>query len=266
MESVSIVKKENTKLLTGKIKIIMNQSENQEIHSVIISLCESTIKKYVDTYLKDRTRIKYPSIFFFPFLIKKMIFDYQIFRDNNDIDFYDTIVKLETSSGTKYIYWVQEFKLDQEEILNLSSESEKIYQQKIKLVINKYIELFTGGRVFDTLDELYEYLKSNFPDRNNKKLKKVLGIQTKTILQHIQSRENITLIEIIDSLDILLSINEIIRLEEHLLQTLRIKNTGLYKKNIKINKKKIALHIYSWTQLGTAEYLIKEWYNDLISR
>lgn len=188
------------------------------------------------------------------------VLDIGLYEDLNQKEYIDVIVKYkdENMIDNIYIRWEEEFndnfdtveKYDIKEISN--NEKEKI----IKELVMNFIKKFMSGKIFNSLNELYMYLKFNCFNRNNRIIKRKLGIEPKKIEDIIINQQKTNILELIELIDLKISYNEIFELDNYL--------SNIFKKKRQIKKierfrTNFELKEYSWEEIGSLELYIKNW-------
>ncbi len=229
----------------------MNQIE------YLSSLCEESLQVFAKALFKDK-KITKPSITIFPFIIKKSIIDMETFSDFNNNDCYDVIVQIDFKDSIKYIRWTQIFDLE-DKVIDLSGKSELEVKQTIMFEINKYIELFTSGKIFDNLEDLYEYIDKNTFGRNNRKIKRLVGKTNITIEEYIETNQDLTILTIAESLNLRLSLQDTMLLQDFIICKLKLRKHSYNYVWIQKFDKRISFYNFSWIYLGTIKQLVIKW-------
>lgn len=257
--SNNLVKKSN---IRQSVKQDLDNNINYNINNndkFVESICEETIQNMIVRFSKQYPVIRSPSIFSIPIYLKKNIFDTQSFSNKFNEDCYDLIVKFEENSIIKYVRW--EDKLDSLDTdYNLNSLNDIELKNKIQEIVLYFIEKFTNCQVFDSLDELYNYLKINCIFRSCIKIKKMLGIQMESLEDNIIKRNSMSLINILESIKIIIyNFDQLEVLHNYLLKNLPHKKRK--KSLIRYPELTFELIDFTWDELGSIKCLIIDWYN-----
>ncbi len=234
-------------------------------------LCDKSIPKLLNIIKKNLKKIinspynNICSIMNFSSYCEFHAFDYEMYEDNKKNEYIDILVKYKDENMTDYIYirWEEEFVaindcVEQSELKELTNTEKQLL---IKNIMVDYVKKFMSGRVFHNLNELYQFLKYNCYNRNNKIIKRKLNIIPKKISDLVINQQKSNIDEILEILDIPLSYNDILDLDSYLCKVFSKKNRN--KVHIEKFRTKLSLYEYTWQELGSVEILINTWVNKL---
>lgn len=239
--------------------------------NILKNLCDRSIPKFLNFVKKNLKKIinspynNLCSINNFCSYSELITFDYEMYEDDKKKEYFDIISKYKDDNMPDYIYirWEEEFvaindNVEQFELRELSITEKQIL---IKNTMIEYVKKFMSGKVFYNLNELYQFLKFNCYNRNNRIIKRKLNIIPKKISDLIIDQQKTNIDEILEILDIPLSYNDILELDSYL-------GKIFYKKKrnkICIDKfrAKLVLFEFSWEELGSIEVFTKLWINKL---
>jgi hypothetical protein len=179
--------------------------------------------------------------------------------DNSSNYYYDIIWSIEQDSKTIYLRWVDKFDIIDNTIdFKEYGIDELKIKNKITEIICDFINKFSNYQLFESVEELYKYLKYNCIFRNNINIKKKIGIINDTIDDNIIHHRNLSIIEILECMNIrfknLEKLKELINYLDKILPVK--KRTKSNYKNLKIP---FDLVKYTWDELGSIKCLVSEW-------
>lgn len=256
----------------SKIKIIIKEI-NLDPSTIILQIKSKNsnfnfIKEYflklqyfVDEFLKNvkLPLINTPNIITISYYLKKQIFDIECYMDNFSNYYYDVIWSIEHDSKTIYLRWVDKFDII-DNILDFKEYGidELKIKNKIREIICDFINKFSNCQLFESVEELYKYLKYNCIFRNNINIKKKIGIINDTIDDNIIHHRNLSIIEILECMNIRFkNLEKLKELINYLDKVLPVKKRT--KSNFKNLKIPFNLVKYTWDELGSIKCLVSEW-------
>lgn len=204
---------------------------------------------------KSHSLLNNPNIFLISSILEKKIFDVECYIDEFSNYHYDIILEFNNDSNIIYIRWTDKVDLINNDDIN--KYTGKKLKKKIFENISKLLNKFSNCEIFESIYELYDYLKSNCIFRNNSNIRNIIGINKFTIEYSIIHLMSLSIIEILEFMNIRFNnLEKLGKLIDYLEKTLP--NKKRIKSNIhsKINFNFVK---YTWDELGSIKCLINNW-------
>lgn len=271
MENCNIVcvkdleKNMKTNNFYSKMKTINLDSSNINVRiksnqpDIITKNCQNIVDIFLENFTNKFPIICIPNIITILYYLKKPIFDIQCYMDNLSNYYYDVILCVEEDSKTIYIRWVDKLDLIDNTIdFKEYGIDELKIKNKITEIVCDFLNKFSNCQIFKSVEELYKHVKYNCIFRNNINIKKKIGIINDTIDDNIIHHRNLSIIEILECMDIRLkNLEKLKELINYLDKILPVKKRT--KSNYKNLKIPFDLVKYTWDELGSIKCLVGEW-------
>ncbi len=267
---ITVSQLENTYNISSKNNMLSIEEKSQ----LLKSICNTTIepiKKFINKNIINICNgddFDVISAMSFKFYTNLELYDTSVFyKSTNDKDYYDIILIYKNGNNGNndiYIRWDDEFKsLDEKPITKNLNFTPEYKNKKVVQVLNKYLDKFLSGMIFNNLEELYQYIETNCIGRRNSKILKSIKLEKKTINDIILNRCDTNLIEILEINNTMIPVSQIIKLDKILYKSFRIDLNIHYREIKKI--KNVNLNVYKWNEIGSIVCIVKKYTNEYFS-